>query len=234
MTSSPPRQGSPWTTSRVFGLCLAVLVAGFSLGATRHLPGPSDWLRGIEAAAMIATGIVVFWYTSETQQLRKASEQQVIETSRATRLGVRPVLLLDVGGGTLRATNVGLGPALEVEVLPFVIEGSPVALDAGAWTVESKRVPVIPVGEPHQQSIRTTPVRESDGWHLTGVAYLPGESVSRLPAGEFLRVRVRYLDLHLFGYEAEFSFESGAKEARPMNVEELGYRVTVTGVPAPD
>jgi hypothetical protein len=65
------------TPSRIFGVCLGILVAGLVIGLGLPAPQPPDYLRGIEVAALIVTGVVVFWYTVETRELRLASDAQL-------------------------------------------------------------------------------------------------------------------------------------------------------------
>lgn len=82
----------------------------------------SCWVWGwnsqvAQTTALLLTGLVVIWYTWETSRLR-------LETCRQTEIQLRPFVVLEpvesaqhVRG--FKATNIGLGPALNV-ILPDV------------------------------------------------------------------------------------------------------------------
>lgn len=77
----------------------------------------------LSAGAVIGTGVVVFWYTTETQRLREnsgaqveAARSQVEATISATRSGYRPFLVAELTNLTVFVRNIGSGPALHPTV----------------------------------------------------------------------------------------------------------------------
>lgn len=98
------------TNSRRFGLIVvAALIT--TMAGLAFLVSDRDQSRA-QTVTLVATGAIVWWYTIETQKLRKIAERQVAATIEATRSSYRPYLIADVQNSSIRVRNVGVGPAL--------------------------------------------------------------------------------------------------------------------------
>jgi hypothetical protein len=199
---------------------LAVLVAGALVGAGLPAPAPADWLRGIEAAVLVITGVIVFWYTVETARLRVVSEEQLDQAAAQVRAGVRPVLQLEAEGDRLRIVNIGLGPALEVTVRAPALTGGMVNGGPGMWDCQFERVPVVPVNAEKQPLWHVTQDSPDRGRELVSPSL--SRAVNQLPPTSPLPIEVTYLDSHLYRVRARFEFRRGEPIAFPVGVEELG------------
>ncbi len=53
----------------------------------------TEWLLMAQTAILFVTGLVVIWYTYETHQLRKGSQQQLDAIQRGHRIAAKSALL---------------------------------------------------------------------------------------------------------------------------------------------
>lgn len=67
-----------------------------------------------QTLAVILTGIVIIWYTIETKELRAQAQKQ-------TEIQQRPFVILKIEQGNFILQNIGMGPALNVEVKPVQV-----------------------------------------------------------------------------------------------------------------
>ena len=72
-----------------------------------------DWLAA-QTIAVVLTGLVLIWYTIETQLLRKESQKQ-------TEIQIRPFVIVERKDRKIFLKNIGQGPALNVSVRPVQI-----------------------------------------------------------------------------------------------------------------
>jgi hypothetical protein len=96
----------------VVGLAVCSFLVATSLGWLTH----DVWI-GAQTGALIGTGFVLWWYTKETQSLRKAAEQQVAVAHDTMRATYRPFLLACLTNNSIAVENVGVGPALAPRIV---------------------------------------------------------------------------------------------------------------------
>lgn len=72
-----------------------------------------DWLAA-QTIAVVLTGLVLIWYTIETQLLRKESQKQ-------TEIQIRPFVIVELKNRKFFLKNIGQGPALNVSVRPVQV-----------------------------------------------------------------------------------------------------------------
>jgi hypothetical protein len=98
-----------------------------------------DRIALFQTIAIFLTGIILIWYTWETSNLRKesqnqvkAAQNQVTETRRQTEIQQRPCIIVEYFGNPprLRARNVGNGTAINIK-LEGVSFSSPVSYGKG-------------------------------------------------------------------------------------------------------
>ncbi|RJP79505.1 MAG: hypothetical protein C4522_10375 [Desulfobacteraceae bacterium] len=72
-----------------------------------------DWLAA-QTIAVVLTGVVLIWYTIETQLLRKESQKQ-------TEIQIRPFVIVELKNRKFYLKNLGHGPALNVKIRPVQV-----------------------------------------------------------------------------------------------------------------
>ena len=104
----------------------ALIVAASICVATR--PGVENGLPLVQSGILLATGVVVTWYTWETQRLRVAAEAQAAQAAASLEAAqestaiqrqvlagtYRPVLTCTFADSRLHLRNIGTGPAFSV------------------------------------------------------------------------------------------------------------------------
>jgi hypothetical protein len=131
----------------VLAVALYILVVALVFACTPD----NDWVAR-QTWAVIIAGPIVIWYTWETMRLRETAIRQVevaLRQREATlqqiEVQIRPFVILEFGGNGFALKNVGVAPALNVEVQDVVINH--------AASVIVKFKPVFPVISPNSSSI---------------------------------------------------------------------------------
>jgi len=213
---------------KVFALAAAGVLTLGILGMCWQPLGPYvDGLRYLEVATIFATGLVVLLYTIETRDLRVAADRQVNEAGShaltQARANVRPILLADVAGGNLRLTNVGLGAALDVQVMVGPLHGDLLGQPRSPWRFDFSRLPAVLPGDKQE---RTPPysvefgMQEGDGDFLEPSGVMM-KAVNNLGPGDELSVFVEFTDGYGRRSRTEFRFTTGEHYARMVGVTEL-------------
>jgi len=98
------------------------LLGGFYL-ATLSILSEHSWvpLQTMQTPVLIATGLIIIWYTWETRRLGNETKQLSKEAKRQTELQLRPLIILRCTAEGFEVSNVGNGTALNVSINDIII-----------------------------------------------------------------------------------------------------------------
>jgi len=109
----------------IFISCLYIVLTILFYRILREYVEEKDRIALFQTIAVFWTGIILIWYTWETSNLRKESQNQVktaqnqiTETRRQTEIQQRPCIIVEYFGDPprLRARNVGNGTAINIKL----------------------------------------------------------------------------------------------------------------------
>lgn len=108
----------------------------------------NDW-TGRQTVFVFLTGIIVIWYTWETQKLRENSSDQIKIQSDQMELQIRPFVVLDLEK-PFPVINIGNGVALNVELRDAIVD-----YEKNVIIKFPQKIPVLKSGEKQQIQVET-------------------------------------------------------------------------------
>ena len=174
-----------------------------------------NW-SAVSALATVATGAVVWWYTCETQKLRRLSERQL-------ELQVRPFVIVRQANGMLAVVNIGQGPAFNVAVQSIHLTDD--VPEHTEYTITYPE-PVAVLSPGQERSIRA--FAEKDG-----MRQMPDGLLANLDPNltqSLFTIVVEYDNVDGLHYQAEIEVGPGIWNIRPLkqtaeNPDRVGRRI---------
>jgi len=115
-------------------------MVGFGSYIANRLSPTPDTVGRVNVIIVLATGLVLIWYTVETRRLRAEAQKQVRETQRQIEIQQRPFVIFEVFRSDENRerfiptlTNIGNGIALNVRLKEEIVVKEIPIIDGETW-----------------------------------------------------------------------------------------------------